>query len=207
MRRFGVLGILLIVVACPTAAVSVGGSLLAIASSMSYVNEIIGTYEDSAGVEVGSLHTGLGACIDVGLVDVIGAIDGVLAIRSGSVSIHDETREENVEIEAGFLGVAVGASTEWGPVEVTADAGIYRGTFEFAAVRYVGLTGWAPGASIGVQYTLALSRQLSAGVGAQLQWVAFYQMKDSSGQTFRARGTPFVDFTGLCVSIGLEWTL
>jgi len=166
-----------------------------------HVNGLIEEFAELNGSELSTLHVALGGGVSVGSITVLGPGSIVAGLRGGFAA--RSWRE--AEVSASVLGVCAGYEYVTGRFAGILDVGIYRGSFDFSEARYVRLAGWGPGIRVAADYKVLSRESLDLYIAASVQWLPVQAMSDPSGQTFRGRGTPFLDFSGISLSMGVEW--
>lgn len=164
-------------------------------------NEILTRLGSDLGIDVPGLHTGFGGRLQLGF-DPRGPLAPVYVAISGlamSVGVRD------VAASAGFLGFCLGAKLDVARWQFWGGFGVQHGAFELPAERMVGLGGWGACLEAGAGYDLPLGPNLSVTLTLRGQWAPVYEMEDRAGQKYRGRGVPFVDFTGMSASMGINW--
>jgi hypothetical protein len=164
-------------------------------------NEILTRLGSDLGIDVPGLNVGFGGRLQLGF-DPQGPLAPVYFGISG-LAMSAGTRD--VSASAGLLGLCLGAKLDLAHWQFSGGFGVQRGTFELPAERMIGLEGWGACLEAGARYGFPLGPKLSATLTLRGQWAPIYEMEDRTGQRYRGRGMPFVDFTGLSASIGINW--
>jgi hypothetical protein len=171
-------------------------------ASMSNVNAQIALYGEDHHVPVGEIHStwgiGLGASFPFSVFGVKPGIYGRALLATGGGA-------EETPVDASALGIAAGGTFEMGAWSARADIGLYHGAFSFARAGYDGLGGLGVGANATVAYRMALPAGFSLSVAGLLRWIVIGEMTDSTGESYGGRGLPFLDFSGIGVSVGVTW--
>jgi len=200
--KAGIIAVILVVLGgLYVAGLGIEGEMYGLYSPMGNVNALVDQHEVATSTELPELHVGTGGAVRIGLLPVLGA---GTAYVGGRGALYAMT-ERDTQLRTAHVGLVAGVSYSFGGWMAAADVGAYRGTFEFASARYPVLSGWTSGISSSVGYRLSITSSLSVGAAAVFQWIPFYRMTDREGQTYRGRGTPFVDFEGIGGSIHLVW--
>lgn len=164
-------------------------------------NEILAQLGSDLGIDVPGLHTGFGGRLQLGF-DPQGLLAPVYVAISG-LAMSAGTRD--VSASAGLVEFCFGVKLDAARWQFSGGFGVQRGTFELPAGRMVGLAGWGACLEAGGRYEFALAPKLSATLTLRGQWAAIHEMEDRTGQKYRGRGMPFVDFTGMSISMGINW--
>jgi hypothetical protein len=164
-------------------------------------NEILTRLGSDLGIDVPGLNMGFGGRLQLGF-DPQGPLAPVYIAISG-FGLSAGTRD--VSASAGLIGFIFGAKLDVAHWQFSGGFGAQRGTFELPAERLVGLAGWGACLEAGAGYELPLGPKLSATLTLRGQWAPIHEMADRTGQKYRGRGMPFVDFTGLSASMGINW--
>jgi hypothetical protein len=203
MRRL-ILTILLVSVLFPNAyGVDLAGGPIGFFASMGSANSIIDSFAADNSLTIPALHLGLGIDMNASVFSFLQDLHMGLGIRYLSTSTGD-AREAS--IVASLAGLYFWTGYQFGAFGFIVDVGGYRGVFSFPAARYESLAGWQGGLAGSVRYLAILTNHLSLRTGVSLQWLPIDEMQDRTGQRYRERGEPFLDFSGLSVSILLSWT-
>jgi len=184
-----------------SAALGIEGEVYGLYSPLRNVNGLIEQHEAAASIELPALHVGFGGALRADLFPILG--EGVLYFGGRGAAYSVEERD--TELRTSHVGIVVGMSYPIGRLIASADLGLYRGSFAFPSARYADSSGWSGGVSGTATYRLQVTARLAVGASVLAQWVPFNEMADSEGQTYRGRGTPFVDFGGIGGSIHLVW--
>jgi len=182
-------------------AVDIRGDLFSVYSPLNNVNAVIEQYELSGQGALSEMHVGTGGSLVASLRPVFGS--GMIYV--GGRTAFYSVMERDAEIRASFAGGIAGVAYELGRWCAAFDLGIYRGKFQFERARYPACSGWSGGAMGCIGYGVAITSSISAGASVLVNWIPFQRMTDGQGQTYRGRGTPFVDFRGVGASIHLVW--
>lgn len=164
-------------------------------------NEILTRLGSDLGIDVPGLNMGFGGRLQLGfdpqgpLAPVYVAISG-LAMSAGA---------RDVSASASLLGFCFGVKLDVTRWQFSGGFGVQRGTFVVPAERMVGLEGWGACLEAGGRYEFAVAPKLSATLTLRGQWAPIYEMENRAGQKYRGRGMPFVDFTGISASMGINW--
>jgi len=169
---------------------------------MEHVGTLLDEASVAAGVDLAPLNVSYGVRVQGGL-DLEGPLPQVYGAAFGTAA-SAQTRD--VAASLGLLGVGFGAEFSRAPWAAYLGLCVGRASFDLPAVRLMGLTGWAMGVELGGGYAIGLGPHLGASFRIGGQWLPVQEMTDAAGQTYRGRGMPFVDFTGLVASIGIMWS-
>jgi hypothetical protein len=169
--------------------------------SMEHINGLIEGFEQDAELGLSPLRTGAGVEANAALLPIGGS--GALGFGGRGLFVREASR--GVSITASMFGLFAQGGVSLGRWLATADVGAYYGTYSFPASRVVDLGGWGIGLAGRLGYALPVSERLAIVLDLGLRWLPIQEMKDPSGQRFRGRGTPFMDFSGISASIGLAW--
>jgi hypothetical protein len=204
MKRLAVIA-LIIGLAAPSLAIGadVHIGLSGHSVAMGHVNELIETFEVDAGVALSPLRVAAG----IEATAPVFSLGRIGTLAAGARYLMARTASRDASAAASLLGLLVRAQFGFGNWTATLDVIGSRGTFSFAEARFVGLSGLGAGLGGSISYRLGLTDRLGITAGVAAQWMAFNEMRDSGGQKYRGRGTPFVDFSGISASIGLTWSL
>jgi hypothetical protein len=164
-------------------------------------NEILTRLGSDLGIDVPGLNMGFGGRLQLGF-DPQGPLAPVYVAISG-LSMSAGTRD--VSASAGLVGFFFGAKLDVARWQFSGGFGVQRGTFELPAERLLGVAGWGACLEAGARYEFAVAPKLSATLTLRGQWAPIYEMEDGAGQKYRGRGMPFVDFTGMSASMGINW--
>lgn len=201
MRKLGVLIAIVVVLAVSAYAVDLGGGLVGFFASMVYPNSLIDTFATDNVLTIPGLHVGWGMNMNVSLFSFMENIDMGLGIRY----LNARTGARDVSVGASLAGMYAWGGYRIGRWQLAIDAGGYRGSFSFAAARYQNLVGWNGGVTGSVSYFAIATGTFSLGSAVSLQWLPIGEMHDTTGQRYRGRGAPFLDFSGVSVSILFSW--
>lgn len=168
---------------------------------LGHVNGLINDFADEYGADLSEMHVGVGGGLEIGAMRVLGAGE----VTFGGRGLVSQQTGRDASVSASLLGLCLGLGYDTGRLRASVDVGAYRGALTFSEARYVDLVGWGPGVAAQGEVRILSRERLSATAGLSVRWLPIYEMEDSSGQTFRGRGTPFLDFSGISVSIGLQW--
>jgi len=168
---------------------------------MTAINQQIQLYADDHHESIAGIHSAwslsLGTTLRMSILGVEPCVSGYgLFASSGS---------GGGPIQATALGVAAGGRYAIGLWDVSADLGIYRGTFSFPRAAYDVLSGWGIGINGAIEYTFRLTARIALGVSLTLRWLTIEQMSDQFGTPYLDRGGPFFDSSGLGVGISFRW--
>ena len=175
--------------------------LVGFASPMANVNSLIDQFELFADLQLPEMHTGVGLTITAPLLSFLERGRAGVGIRG----LATRMTSRDVSVRASLIGLCGMVDYRIGDWSLGIDLGAYRGGFSFLAARYVGLFGWGGGAVARVGYDYVLTSHITIDLDIALQWLPVYEMRDSDGQRYRGRGTPFLDFSGISASIGITW--
>ena len=201
MRMLGVLIAIVIVCATGAYAVDLGGGPVGFFASMSHVNSLIDTLATDNMITLPALHVGWGMNMDVSLFSFMENMNTGLGMRY----LNARTGARDVSIGASLAGLYAWTGYRMGAFHFAVDIGGYRGTFSFTAARYQNLVGWQAGATGSINYVAIATGHFSLGAAVSLQWLPIDEMHNDTGQKYRGRGAPFLDFSGISVSILLSW--
>jgi len=191
-----------LVLALPAGAtVAVDAEFVSSYCVMENPNEILTRLGSDLGIDVPGLNMGFGGRLQLGF-DPQGPLAPVYVAISG-LAMSAGTRD--VSASAGLVGFCLGAKLDVARWQVSGGFGVQRGTFELPAERLVGLEGWGACLEAGARYEFAVAPKLSATLTLRGQWAPIYEMEDRTGQKYRGRGMPYVDFTGMSASMGINW--
>jgi len=168
---------------------------------MKHVNELVESFEQDAGTDIGRLSVGMGVEADI---DVL-SIGPATSVAVGGRALFSRQASRDIEVEASLLGLYARGRLAWGRLAVAVDVGGHRGAFSFAEARLVGLSGWGGGVGARVEYGLPVLDRFEVRASVGLRWLPVYEMKDVAGQKYRGRGTAFMDFSGIVASMALNW--
>lgn len=202
MRKLGILIILMVCWASTASALEVGGGLAGFFARMDYLNTLIDLFETDNDLVLPEIHTGWGLKMDIPLFSFIES--GWIGLGGRGLVARATTRD--ISIQDSLLGLYAWGNYRIGSWRLAVDVGGYRGGFSFPAARYVELVGWGGGITGSISYTAICVWGFSLGSTLSLQWLPIYEMHDGVGQRYRGRGTPFLDFSGVSVSIDLIWS-
>jgi hypothetical protein len=168
---------------------------------MTYANSLLsgaGDLEDGSA----SLSVGYGLRLQ-GALDLGGRLPQLYAAFWGTGT---SAQEREVGARVSILGVGLGAEVRRDRWLMYAGLCGGRAAFSLPALDLVDLVGWGAGLELGGGFALAVSPKLSFVFRLGGQLLPVQEMKDARGQTYRGRGVPFVDYTGLAASIGVSWS-
>ena len=198
MQRLAVACCLLTLALAVSAAaleVEVGG--LALVGPFANTNALLEQFEAEAGEALPELSFAGGCDLRLPLLRLSDRSRAGAGVRILGAGIS----KRDTNVAAMSIGAYAWGDYRFGPWNARADLGLCRGSFNFAAGRYVGLSGWGFGAAGEVVYWLPIGRFFAVGAAIGVQWLPIPQMADSGGRIYRGRGTPFVDFSGISFSI------
>ena len=202
MRKLVILIIFMISWVVTSSALGVEGGLVGFYSPMDHTNTLIDLLETDADLVLPEIHTGWGLKGGVPLFSFLA--NARMGLGGRGLAARAATRD--VSIQASLLGFYGWADYRIGNWRFAVDIGGYRGGFSFPAARYVELVGWGGGIAGSVSYMIIAAWNFSLGSTLSMQWLPINEMHDGSGQRYRERGTPFLDFSGISVSIDLGWS-
>ena len=202
MRKLVVLIIFMISWAVTSSALEVEGGLVGFYAPMDYTNALIDLFETDSDLVLPEIHAGWGLRGDVPLFSFLG--NGRIGLGGRGLTARVGTRD--ISIQASLLGFYGWADYCIGNWRFAVDVGGYRGGFSFPAARYVELVGWGGGIAGSIGYLAISAWNFSLGATLSMQWLPINEMHNGSGQRYRERGTPFLDFSGVSVSIDLGWS-
>ncbi|MCX6094879.1 MAG: hypothetical protein NTY63_08690 [Candidatus Bipolaricaulota bacterium] len=202
VRQWGIALCLMMAVGIPVVAFEMEGGLSAFYAPFAYANGLLAAYEEEAGATIPDLGLGIGGDFRMPIASFSDRLRGGV----GGRVLGARVSERETDAAASLVGGYAWCEYRLGSWRFQTDLGVYRGTFDFAEARYAGLGGWGLGVAGRAGYRVPLGKRLSLGVAAGLEWLPVWEMTDASGQTYRGRGTPFVDFSGVSVSIELSWS-
>lgn len=202
MRKLVILIVFMISWAVPSSALEVEGGLVGFYARMDHTNDLIDLFEVDGDLVLPEIHTGWGVRGDVPLFSFLGT--GRIGLGGKGLAARAATRD--ISIQASLLGFYGWADYRIGNWRFAVDVGGYRGGFSFPAARYVELVGWGGGIAGSVSYMAISAWNFSLGSTLSMQWLPINEMHDVAGQRYRERGAPFLDFSGISVSIDLGWS-
>jgi len=198
---------LAILAACTLASFAVGAFSLNVelgigGAAMTYVNGLIGEHEALTHEGLRDLGPALTGRIGAVLNPITSGIRPEIGLELATTSVRARDTTVNAAIVGGYAGLAY--SIGGGHVSAAIDG--YRGSFSFPAARYVDLAGWGVGVHGGVGYGIQLAgERLVLRLSLVAQWMPVWNLSDTEGLEYRGRGQPFLDFSGIGVSLGVEW--
>lgn len=202
MRKLAAITLsLALVCVLPVLATGVTIGLQGFSVSMEHINDLIEDFGDDGERGLSPLRTGAG-CEISGSVLPIG---GIGSLGLGGRVLFARVTSGDTTVATSMLGLFARTALTLGRWIAQIDAGVYRGTYSFPAVRAVDLSGWGAGLAGTVGYALPLSERFALAFDLGLRWLPIQEMRDPAGQKYRGRGTPFMDFSGISASIGLTW--
>ncbi|MCK4393294.1 hypothetical protein KAX17_10360 [Candidatus Bipolaricaulota bacterium] len=199
-KRLIVFMVICLAVSFLAGALGMRGGLLVSSVGMDQVNLLIANYNDANETELPALSLAWGGEVDVSFGELAGMIPLV-----GGRGLSASSSAEGVTVSSSVIGVYAGGAFRFGPLEVSADVGAYRGGFSFPAARYENLSGWGAGIVGKATYSLRLTSALGLSLGLGFQWLTVPQVTDAEGGIYVPREGPFLDFSGLGLVIGLYW--
>lgn len=202
MRKLVVLIIFMMSWAVTSSALEMEGGLVGFYAPMDYTNTLIDLFETDTDLVLPEIHIGWGLRGDVPLFSFLE--NGRLGL--GGRGLAARTGARDVSVQSSLLGLYGWADYRIGNWRFAVDVGGYRGGFSFPAARYVELVGWGGGIVGNISYRAISAWNFSLGSTLSMQWLPINEMQDGSGQRYRGRGTPFLDFSGISVSIDLAWS-
>jgi len=165
------------------------------------VNELVATFEEDNGLTLPDLHSVWGLKCDVPLWSPAeNARVGV-----GLMGLSAMASSRDLVIESALFGFNGWADYQLGQFSAGIDIGACRGSLSFPEARLVGLAGWGLGMTGRVSYKGIALGPFTIGTTLSLHWLPIQEMQDDGGQKYRGRGTAFLDFSGIAVSIDLGW--
>lgn len=169
--------------------------------AMEHVNGLIDAYGQDTGTDVESLRVGIGVEADVEVM----SFGASTAVSVGGRSLFVRESSRDITVSASLIGLYARAAVTLKRWAFAADLGGHRGAFSFPSARLVGLAGWGGGIGASVGYGIPVTDRIGLRLALGLRWLPVYEMEDGAGQKYRGRGTPFVDFSGIAVSMALSW--
>jgi len=200
-RLIGLMIVFVVGIGLTACGLSLSGDFQAALVSMEHINGVIGDLVEATDVDLQPLSVGFGFGAAVSLLEL--ARIGTLSVGLEGLVARQVDRDASVE--ASSLGAFTRAELARGRFRFAIDLLLARGSLDFASARLAHLAGWSLGARACVGYTLPITKALLVGVRLGYRMSPFHEMVDRSGQTYRGRGTPFMDFSGVSASIGVEW--
>jgi hypothetical protein len=192
--------LLVIAPAVATAAVGLEAGIDLAYTTMANVNSLVIEAPEGGSVSP-DLHLGIGGHI-AAVFDLSGPIPVVFAqLHALSVS----STELDADAAASLIGLACGLGMHFGKIDASVAASFHHGGFDFPAARQMGLSGWGFGLMAGAVDSASVTPRLEASFRLQGQWLPVSEMLDESGHTYRGRGMPYLDFSGVSASISLGW--
>ena len=202
MRRlFIAASFALLLLPCTALAGGVSGGMLVSTVGMGLVNVLIDQYNTVNQTQVDKLSFTWGGELSVSMWRFIGLrpFTGLRFLTASST-----TQRENVT--SSLLGAYVGGIFSLAFINLSADIGIYRGTFSFPAARYDQLSGWGVGATGGIIYSFSLGSVFQIGIGIKLHWLPVEELRDGEGGVYAPREGPFLDFSGIGGVLNITWS-
>lgn len=202
MNRTGsiaIAGLLLLGLSLGASALS--AELLGFSVAMGHINELVDGFNLDSEVELGALRAGAG----IELAGDVATIGSAVSLGVGGRGLLSRVSERDVAATALLFGVFGRGTYALGRWFASGDLGAYLGSFSFPSARLTGLRGVGLGLGGRIGYALPFTDRLGLDIQLGLEWMPIQQMTDAAGQKYRGRGTPFMDFSGLSVSIGVIW--
>ena len=170
--------------------------------NMAHVNTEIGAYADQHHESISGIHVAWGGAIQSGLGFSILGMEPTLGVRV----LLAATESGGGTIGSSLLGVSIGGLYRFGAWSVRGDLNMYRGTFSFVRGGYDGLSGLGIGAAAAAGYAIRLGQKVQVRLEVGLQWLPVDEMTGADGVAHQGRsGEPFLDFTGVGVTVGVTW--
>ncbi|MCK5827881.1 hypothetical protein KAH43_05080, partial [Candidatus Bipolaricaulota bacterium] len=166
-----------------------------------HVNELVVAFEADNNLSIPELHTEWGLRCDI----PVWSPTESARVGLGIMGLGARTSSRDLVISSSLIGLNGSVDYQIGQLIAGIDLGAYRGTFSFPAGRIDDLSGWGVGIMGRVGYKGFTVGPFSLGATLSLQWLPIQEMTDASGQRYRGRGTAFLDFSGIAVSIDLGW--
>ena len=191
---------ILLALSASARAVGVEGDLLVSAIAMNHVNRLIAQFDESTSSGLGELNLAWGGEIWASFPELLGVVPH-LGVRG----LIAATQEDRAFVHSSLIGLCAGGLVSLGSWDLLAHVGAYRAVFSFPSARYKDLTGWGIGLTGKVGYAVRLTSRLSLSIRLTADWLPVTKMADGLGRTYKGRGDPFLDFSGVGASIGLGW--
>jgi len=201
MRKRGMLVLAVLIGGVSLSAFGITIELEAGTVAMANVNALIDDFNEADVPELAHLNVGVGLG---GAIPVYRFANfGILSVGARGTIARQSARDAS--IVATSLGLLARFDAAFGRWTGSGEFYAGRGQLDFAAERLAGLTGWGLGLGGSISYGFPVMKRLSATAAVGFRWHPISEMSDDSGQKYRGRGTPFVDFSGLSASIGMKW--
>jgi len=192
-----------LVFALPALSTDLAVSLSGFSVSMEHLNTLIEEFDPDTELGLSPLRTGASAEVSGTLLS-LGDI-GSIGLGGRGLLVREVSRD--VSINASMIVLFAQGEVALGRWVAIIDAGACYGVFSFPAARLASLSGFGIGLVGRAGYRLPVSERFGLTFDLGLQWLSVPEMKDATGQRYRGRGTPFMDFSGISASIGLTWMI
>lgn len=186
---------------CLLAAMDIEGGLTLTTVRMATLNAEIDHQNELLHADLPPLHVGWGG--KLGVVFPIWRFP--LESHVGGRVLSPSVEGAGETVQASIAGIYAGATYSLGSWRIGADVGSYRSGLSFPLAGYDGLTGGGWGVLGRVEYTFRFFQRFLVGIGFDLCWLPIDTMVDAFGMTYLGRGGPFLDFSGIGISVGLSW--
>lgn len=167
----------------------------------SNVNELVAIFENDNDLVLPDLHSVWGLKCDI---PVLSPAEST-RMGVGIMGLGARASSRDLVIASSLLGLNSWVDYQIGQLSAGIGIGACRGTFSFPEARLVDLSGWGVGIMGHVGHRGIEFGPFSLGATLLLQWLPIQEMSDGGGQRYRGRGTAFLDFSGIAVSIDLGW--
>lgn len=200
-RLFIAVSFTLLLLPCIALAGSVSGGILVSTVGMGQANLLIDQYNTANQTQVDKLSFAWGGELSVSMWRFIG-----LRPFAGLRFLTTSSTTQRESVTSSLLGTYVGGTFPLAFINLSADIGVYRGTFSFPAARYSQLSGWGVGATGGIIYSFSLGPVFRIGIGIKLHWLPVEELRDSEGGVYVPREGPFLDFSGISGVLNITWS-
>jgi len=202
MRKATLLTLLCVIASSVTSfGLTLAGEAEVFLASMEHINSLIDSFDNETGTGLGPMRAGVGVTLGMPII----AYGDFATLSVGAEGLMARRSSSQTTAIASCIGVLAEVSMAFGPFRASADALICRGSFDFPGERLVGLSASGVGVRGSLGYTLQTAGRLVAELSLGYRHLPFTEMMDGAGHTYRGRGTPFMDFSGITASIGIEW--